>query len=100
MNISVGKRLRSQVCTTEAIVVRTARVEITCGGQPMIPHSDTPTGDVALEPRLAGGNQLGKRYTDETGALEIMVTKQGVGTLAAGDTPLTVKEAKVLPSSD
>lgn len=100
MSLTPGMRLRSQVCATEAIVVKAAQVSITCGGHPMIPHADTPPDDLSPDPDLSGGNQLGKRYTDATGALEIMITKQGGGTLADGATPLVIKDAKPLPSSD
>ena len=59
-----------------------------------------PGGGLTLDPALSGGTQLGKRYTDAAGALEILVTKRGDGTLADGDRPLSLKEAKPLPSSD
>jgi hypothetical protein len=100
MQLKPGLRLRSQVCTTELIVVRPADVELTCGGIPVIAHGEEPGDGLSLDPALSGGTQLGKRYTDEAGALEILVTKRGDGTLADGDRPLPLKEAKPLPSSD
>jgi len=42
---------------------------------------------------------MGKRYVDEAGA-EVLVTKAGAGTLAVGQTALSLKEAKPLPASD
>ena len=100
MELKPGLRLRSQVCTTELIVVRPAEVELTCGGAPVIAHGEEPAAGITIDPALSGGTQLGKRYTDESGALEILVTKRGDGTLADADRPLPLKEAKPLPSSD
>ncbi|MDN5913575.1 MAG: hypothetical protein L0I76_00395 [Pseudonocardia sp.] len=100
--LRAGVRLRSQACTTEAIVVRpgAGSVALTCGGHPMVDHADAPAG---LEPLadLAGGTQVGKRYTAEADpSVEVLVTKAGVGTLADGTTPLVVKTAQPLPASD
>jgi hypothetical protein len=46
------------------------------------------------------GTALGKRYTDEAGTLELLCTKGGPSALSVGDTPLQLKDAKPLPSSD
>jgi hypothetical protein len=43
---------------------------------------------------------MGKRYTNEAGDIEILCTKPGEGGLAVDGTPLEVKGAKPLPSSD
>ncbi|MCU1614581.1 MAG: hypothetical protein JWO98_2121 [Frankiales bacterium] len=66
----------------------------------MIELSDQPDASLSLDAAFADGNQLGKRYTDPTEALELLVTKAGAGTLAADGVPLTVRAAKALPSSD
>jgi hypothetical protein len=100
MELKPGLRLRSQVCATEVIVVRPAQVELTCGGAPVVPIGGVPDAALNLDPAFSAGNQLGKRYTDDSGALEILVTKQGEGTLADANKPLPLKEAKPLPSSD
>lgn len=100
MELSPGSRLRSQVCATEVIVVRTSTVDLTCGGHSMIPLSQTPADSAVANPTLSAGNQLGKRYTDSCGELEGLVTKAGDGTLADGDEPLQLTQAKPLPSSD
>jgi hypothetical protein len=99
--IKNGARLRSQVCDTQVIVVRTAESldDLRAGGAPMIPI-DAQRGDgLALDPALSGGNAMGKRYVDDGGA-EVLVTKAGAGTLSVGATPLSLKEAKPLPASD
>ncbi|WP_280269707.1 hypothetical protein [Nocardia wallacei] len=99
--VNNGTRLRSQVCDTEVIVVRAADSldDLRAGGVAMIPIGDEPAAGAQLDANLADGNQLGKRYVDDSGA-EILVTKAGSGTLSIGGTPLALKEAKPLPASD
>lgn len=96
-----GTRLRSQVCDTQVIVVRASEAldDLRCGGAPMIPIGDEPSGQAQLDPALADGTVMGKRYVDDAGA-EVLVTKAGTGTLTVGATPLALKEAKPLPASD
>ena len=102
MELKPGGRYRSQVCATEVIVVRPipGDVDLTCGGQPLIDHAATPPEGGTPAPGLDTGTIMGKRYTDEDGTLEVLVTKNGAGTLAIGTTPLQTKEAKPLPASD
>lgn len=97
-----GTRLRSQVCTTEVIIVRAADSldDLRAGGVPMVPIDGGATAaDGAPREGFADGNLIGKRYVDDQGA-EILVTKAGAGTLSVGTTPLAIKEAKPLPASD
>ncbi|WP_131744921.1 hypothetical protein [Frankia sp. Cppng1_Ct_nod] len=102
MRLKTGTRLRSQVCSTEVIVVRpgSGDIDLTVGGHPVIGSKETPADGLDLKPELAGGTLLGKRYTNEANEIELLITKAGVGTLAIGLTPLVLKEAKPLPSSD
>ncbi|HEX3707767.1 MAG TPA: hypothetical protein VHV76_14165 [Mycobacteriales bacterium] len=99
-----GQRLRSQVCTTEVIVVRVPAddLELSCGGTPMVELGTEITEGGAPAAGLDEGTLLGKRYTtdDADGALELLVTKGGDGTLAGNGVPLVTKESKPLPSSD
>ena len=97
--IKNGTRLASQVCDTQVIVVRSAdRLDdLRCGGAPMVELTAQRSGE--LDPAFSGGSVMGKRYVDETGA-EVLVTKAGAGTLAVGETELSLKEAKPLPASD
>jgi hypothetical protein len=97
--IKNGTRLASQVCDTQVIVVRSADSldDLRCGGMPMVAMGAQRSGE--LDPAFAGGNVMGKRYVDETGA-EVLVTKAGAGTLSIGETALSVKEARPLPASD
>ena len=99
--IKNGTRLQSQVCDTQVIVVRSADSldDLRAGGVPMVPLDAEKSADAALDPEFSGGNVMGKRYVDETGA-EVLVTKAGAGTLSVGATALNLKEAKPLPASD
>lgn len=75
-------------------------IDLRCGGQPMVPLGEEPSAGLSLEPAFAEGTAIGKRYTNETGELEILCTKPGAGSLSIGDELLVLKEAKPLPSSD
>ncbi len=101
MALKAGTRLRSAVCTTEVVVVKTADrdIEVSCGGAPMLgaddqrPEGATPTE--TDEPTL-----LGKRYTNAEEDVELLCTKAGDGSLAVDGERLVLKDAKPLPSSD
>jgi len=99
--VKSGSRWRSQVCDTEVIVVRVGAsgAELTCGGQPLVPVG-AERRQLEPLPGLDGGSKLGKRYTDDAGSVELLVTKAGVGSLGIGTAPLEIKSAKPLPSSD
>ena len=100
--LKTGTRIRSAVCTTEAMVIAApdTEVEITCGGVPVIDiGAEVPAG-VTMSPDAAKGTALGKRYVNEAGSLELLCTKPGEGSLGADGALLTIKEAKPLPSSD
>ena len=97
-----GTRIRSAVCDTEVMVIAAPAgdPEVTCGGVPMIAMEAEPPAGVAIDPDAAEGTQLGKRYTNEAGDLELLCTKPGEGSLGVGSALLSLKEAKPLPSSD
>lgn len=97
-----GLRLKSAVCDGQIVVVKASPGEhaLTCGGAPLVPMSENPAAGAALDPGHAGGTMTGKRYVDESGRLELICTKGGQGSLALDGKPLTIKEAKPLPSSD
>lgn len=99
--IKSGTRLKSQVCDTQVIVVKATDSldDLRAGGAPMVPLDDTAAANATLDPDLAAGAVMGKRYVDETGA-EVLVTKAGAGTLSIGAAPMNLKEAKPLPASD
>ena len=101
MELKAGTRLRSSVCSTEVIVVRTRGddVDLRCGGAPMV-TLDGQTMTEPIAPEHSSGTALGKRYVDEGASLEMLCTKAGAGSLSIGDLALTLKDAKPLPSSD
>lgn len=101
METKVGARLGSTVCDTEIMVIKWpgGDVDLTCGGSSMAPAGEGAAG-AEVNPDFAEGTQLGKRYVDEDGAVELLCVKPGEGSLAIGSESLTIKGAKPLPSSD
>lgn len=99
--VKTGARYCSRVCATQIIVVRCLdeNAELTCGGQPMSIFGEEAARTSAKE-GFQGGNELGKRYADSSGVIEVLVTKAGEGTLGIGDLPLVRKETAQLPASD
>ena len=102
LQLKPGTRIRSAVCDTEVMVIAApaGQVEVTCGGAPMLPLGADPPVGAALAPDASGGTQLGKRYVNAAGDLELLCTKPGKGSLGCGGAPLAVKGAKPLPASD
>jgi hypothetical protein len=102
VQVKPGARFRSAVCGVEVIVVKApaGELDLRCGGEPMEP-ADAPRPE-GSEPAAEGEavTLVGKRYTDEAGQIELLVTKSGPSALSIGDTPLEVKGAKPLPASD
>jgi hypothetical protein len=54
----------------------------------------------AIEPSLAGGLLIGKRYVDHADQIELLCVKQGSGTLTLNGEVLKPKQPKPLPASD
>jgi hypothetical protein len=100
--LKAGSRLKSAVCNTELMVVAAPKeeVEITCGGTALIGIKDEAPAGASLSDDAKGGTQIGKRYVNEAGDLEILCTKPGDGSLACNGAELAIKGAKPLPSSD
>jgi hypothetical protein len=94
-----GTRLKSAVCDTEVMVVRgQGDIAVECGGAPMAEQAPAARG--APDPAHAAGTQMGKRYVDAAGTVELLCVKPGKGSLSVGGVALQPKEAKPLPSSD
>jgi hypothetical protein len=91
-----GSRLKSATCDCEIVVIRYSAGTIGCGGEPM---SETG-GEGVLDPALAGGSLMGKRYVDAAGSVELLCVKPGKGTLTLNGLALVPKDAKPLPASD
>ena len=100
--LKAGARLRSAVCTTEVMVILAPQVEVdlTCGGAAILALGSDPPAGLEISADAKDGTQIGKRYVNEAGDLELLCTKPGEGSLAAAGAALVVKGAKPLPSSD
>ncbi len=97
-----GMRLRSAVCATEVVVITApaGNIVLSCGGAPLLGEGEAAATGITLDAAAAQGTLLGKRYTNESGDLELLCVKPGAGSLAAAGAALVVKGAKPLPSSD
>jgi hypothetical protein len=97
-----GVRLKSAVCATEIMIIRApgAEGELRCGGVEMLAINEVPADSAQLDPQQALGSLIGKRYIDGEDRLELLCTKAGQGSLSLNGNPLSVKQAKALPSSD
>ncbi len=97
-----GTRIKSAVCDTEVMVIAAPAeaIELTCGGVAMIAMDGEAPAGAAIDPEACDGTQLGKRYVDEAGDLELLCTKPGKGSLGCGAATLAIKGAKPLPASD
>lgn len=102
VELKAGARLRSAVCDAEVVAVKAppGEVDLRCGGHPMLPVADDRPEGLVAAPGFDGGLAIGKRYTDESGDLELLCTKAGTSSLSVGDELLGLKDAKPLPSSD
>lgn len=102
MEIRIGQRLRSQVDQVEVVVVRAPAgpVELTCGGHPMVESAAAPADGLTAKEGMNEGVDLGKRYVDSEGTLELLVTKAGAASLGLNGSRLEPKIAKPLPASD
>ena len=103
MNVlKVGSKLKSAVCETQIMVIRTIpeALDLRCGGTAMLPAADPAPAGAALDQAFAEGTLIGKRYIDATDRVELLCTKGGKGSLSLGNEKLLVKQPKALPSSD
>lgn len=93
-----GSKLKSAVCDTEVMVIKGTEGSVECGGAPMVEERSGEGGEPS--PDFAGGTQMGKRYVNEGGTVELLCVKAGKGSLSLDGAALAIKEAKSLPSSD
>lgn len=101
MKLRAGQTLVSAVDSTSVVVTRAPDddVALTCGGVVMVAAGE-PVPPAEPDADLQAGTLLGKRYVDAAGALEVLCTKAGSGTLALDGEALAVQGARPLPSSD
>jgi hypothetical protein len=102
MELRPGLRLESATCDGQVVVVKAPKdagdIDLRCGGATM---REVGAGGDRLPVTGEGeGTLMGKRYADDELGLELLCTQPGEGSLTIGDTPLLIKGAKPLPSSD
>jgi len=97
-----GLRLKSAVCSTEIMIIRSPPVpaHICCGGVEMLALTEQPAAGALLDPAQAHGSLIGKRYVDAQDRVEILCTQGGAGSLMLDGVLMVLKQAKALPSSD
>jgi hypothetical protein len=93
-----GTKLKSTVCDTEVMVIRGSGMVVECGGAPMT--QEPPAQKGSLQAGWDKGTQIGKRYVDVAGSIELLCVKPGKGSLSIGGVALLLKDAKPLPASD
>ena len=100
--LKAGTKLKSAVCETQLMVVKApaGEFQLSCGGVEMLAGTAAAPAGAALDSSQAGGTLIGKRYVDADEKFELLCTKGGKGTLSLNGTPMGVKQAKQLPSSD
>jgi hypothetical protein len=102
MKLTVGQTLVSTVDRTAVIVVRCpdAELTVTCGGMEMVPQGSAPVPSAVPCAGDGVGAQLGKRYTVDGIAIELLCVKAGTEPLVVDGAPVSQKSAKPLPASD
>ena len=100
LEIKPGLRLKSQVCTGEAMVVKGTGVELTCGGVPMIGADEAADDNLTADQEHMYDCLIGKRYVNAEETIEVLCVKAGEGSFGVDGQMLMGKETKRLPSSD
>ncbi len=101
MQLKTGARLGSSVCDAEVMVITAPETEssLTCGGSAMV-EAGTAAEKGTIDSDHANGVQIGKRYVDADGTLEVLGIKPGEGSLALDGEQLLLKDSKKLPKTD
>jgi hypothetical protein len=98
-----GLRLKSVVCSGEAMVVKAgdgSDLILTCGGEPMSTESEVVVDPSKANPDHMFDCLIGKRYVNEEETIELLCVKAGEGSFGVDGQMLMGKETKKLPSSD
>ncbi|HJN53399.1 MAG: hypothetical protein QGI68_13695 [Pseudomonadales bacterium] len=98
--VKPGMRLKSAVCTGQAMVVKAIQVTITCGGVPMLGMDEQLDDNSQADPEHMYKCLMGKRYINKEETLELLCVKTGEGSFGIDGQMLIGKESKKLPSSD
>lgn len=102
LTVKVGSRLFDTASTAEFIVVRapSEEIDLTISGNTPAFSADGRAESVAPKQSPGETSIIGKRYVDDAGTIELLCCRAGDGTPAVSGSPLQLKEAKPLPSSD
>jgi hypothetical protein len=102
LKLVAGVRVKSAVCSMEAIVIQPPSTPglLTCGAEAALAATDAERAAVQLTAPEPGNALVGKRYVDAVSGLELLCTKSGNCAMSFDARPLTLREAKPLPSSD
>ncbi|WP_242124230.1 hypothetical protein [Sphingobium sp. Sx8-8] len=102
MQVKPGSRWKSAVDSTEVVVVRPPKgdVSLECGGHPMVALGEAAPEGLTISPDFSGGTSVGKRYVDADSGIELLGSKAGPGSLSVDGRAATLKDAKPLPASD
>lgn len=97
-----GTRLKSVVCTGEAMVVKAPEgdLELTCGGVAMSTESEVTVDSSNASSEHMYECLIGKRYVNAEETIELLCVKAGEGSFGNEGQMLMGKETKKLPSSD
>ena len=98
--IKPGVRLKSAVCSGEAMVVKGAEVILTCGGVPMVGIDEERVTGASADAEHMFECLIGKRYVNADESVELLCVKAGEGSFGVDGQMLMGKETKRLPSSD
>ena len=98
--VKPGTRLKSVVCSGEAMVVKGSDVVLTCGGVPMIGADEDAPDNPQADPEHMYECLIGKRYVNAEETIELLCVKAGEGSFGVDGQMLMGKETKRLPSSD
>ena len=99
-SLKPGMRLKSAVCSGEAMVVKAIDVTVTCGGVPMLGPDESAPDGATPDPEHMYQCLIGKRYVNAEETLELLCVKAGEGSFGYDGQMLMGKETKRLPSSD
>ena len=82
--LKAGARLKSAVCDTQVMVIAAPAgdVALSCGGARDARARRRRRRGRAIDPEHKNGTQIGKRYVNADGNLELLCTKPGKGSLA------------------
>src|SRR5271170_7766856 len=94
-SLKAGARLKSAVSDVQIMILRAPAgpLDPRCHGVPMLPVTDAPSAGAAADEAFAGECLTGKRYVDQSEAIELLCTNGGAGVLSLGSVRLAIKQA-------